>query len=191
MGAITIKDNEAFLRMRSNEVSLTDRDLYDNIECVKKHLKAVSNCLALSAVQVGVLKRIVVIKTDNANGIPREEKDWLILLNPEIISMNGRTEFWEACESCLLNFGLVERPYKMTIRYQTINGETEAQHFEGFICTVLAHEMDHLEGILHMDRAKELYQMDLAERREFRKSHPYKIYSKNCLFKYEEISKTY
>ena len=45
---------------------------------------------------------------------------------------------------------------------------------------MLSHELDHLDGILHMDVAKELLVMPKEERKEFRKEHPYKVISKTC-----------
>ena len=58
------------------------------------------------------------------------------------------------------------------------------EKFEGFSSTVISHELDHLDGIFHMDRAKELMQMPASQRIEFRKQHPYKIISKDCDFAY-------
>ena len=51
---------------------------------------------------------------------------------------------------------------------------------EGLLAVVLCHEIDHLDGILHMDVAKEVLVMSKEERKEFRKDHPYKVISKTC-----------
>lgn len=99
-------------------------------------------------------------------------------LNPVIINKEGLTEYWEACASCLDNCGKVLRPYKIDLEYYDIDGNKYLETFEGFEATVLSHEMDHLDGILHIDIALELLQMPLEERIEWRKTHEYKIYSK-------------
>ena len=59
--------------------------------------------------------------------------------------------------------------------------------FVGFESTVLSHEMDHLDGILHMDKAEELLVMTKEERKKFRKNHGYEIISQNG--KYEDLLK--
>lgn len=82
------------------------------------------------------------------------------MINPKILRSEGLTTYWEACASCLDNMGLVERPYKITIEYYDITGKRYEEIFEGFPCTVLSHEIDHLDGILHIDIAKEVLQME-------------------------------
>lgn len=75
------------------------------------------------------------------------------------------------------NFGRVRRPYKIYVRYQDIKGNTVETIFEGFESTVLSHELDHLDGILHMDIADEVLIMTQEERKKFRINHPYNIIS--------------
>lgn len=59
--------------------------------------------------------------------------------------------------------------------------------FEGFEATVLSHEMDHLDGILHIDIAEEILKMSVDERKVWRQSHGYKVYSKTG--KYDLLKK--
>ena len=94
----------------------------------------------------------------------------------------GLTQYWEACASCLDNMGLVLRPYKIEIEYLDINGNKKEMIFEGFPATVFSHEYDHLDGILHMDKALEVLVMEKEERKEFRKEHPYEVFSKDGEF---------
>ena len=68
----------------------------------------------------------------------------------------------------------------MVIEYFDIDGVKQTETFEGFESTVLSHELDHLDGILHMDIAEQVLQMTKEERKEFRKTHPYEIISKTC-----------
>ena len=131
-----------------------------------------------------------VIERKNNDQETEEDKlhnEQRILINPVIVSREGLTEYWEACASCLDNLGKLKRPYKIVIRYQDINGEYHDEVFEGFESTVLSHEMDHLDGILHMDRAEELLVMTREERKEFRKTHGYEIISQSG--KYENLLK--
>ena len=101
-----------------------------------------------------------------------EEKNYneaKVLINPIIKKREGLTEYWEACASCLNNCGLVLRPYKIDVEYYDLNGKKHVEKFEGFESTVLSYEMDHLDGILHIDIAEEVLQMCAEERKKWRK----------------------
>lgn len=195
---ITIEDNEEFLRQVSNPVIFPDKELENDIKLLEQYFTESDTTLALAAVQIGIPKRLIYLKNTDLEVIERKnndqetEEDKLhneqrILINPVIISREGLTEYWEACASCLDNLGKLKRPYKIVIRYQDINGEYHDEVFEGFESTVLSHEMDHLDGILHMDRAEELLVMTREERKEFRKTHGYEIISQSG--KYENLLK--
>lgn len=191
--ALTIKDNEKFLRQVSKTVSFKDNDLQQNLKDIKQYCIANNGLYALACIQLGIPKRIVYIKSTKPNDTTANaENEQFLMINPEIISKKGKTEFWEACVSGLNNLGLVERPYEIVVKYQDEKGIFQIQKFEGFSSTVISHELDHLDGIFHMDRAKKLMQMPASERIEFRKQHPYKIISKDCEFDYgtNESSKT-
>jgi len=103
-----------------------------------------------------------------------------VLINPIVTSRKGHTKYWEACLSCLDNMGLVSRPYEMNVQYYDENGVEHVETFEGFEATVLSHELDHLDGILHMDIAEEVLNMTTEERKAYREEHPYEIISKTC-----------
>ncbi len=183
--ALTIKDDEKFLRQISKPVDFNDGELKQNIHDIKEFCENYSNCYAMACVQLGIAKRIVCVRSSKEGDTSSNEN--FLLINPEIISQRGKTEFWEACVSGLDNFALVERPYELTIKYQDEEGNTKIQRFEGFASTVLSHELDHLDGIFHMDRAKKLYIMPQEERAKFRRTHPYKVLSKTCEFHYGEL----
>lgn len=191
--AITIKDNEQFLRQISKPVNFNDPDLTDNIETLHEFCKD-NEVMAMAAVQLGIPKRIIYIKNTDLNLIKRRQENKAteadinhnesrVLINPVIKESEGLTEYWEACASCLDNMGLVKRPYKIVVEYQDINEKMHEDTFEGFESTVLSHEMDHLDGILHIDIAEKVLVMSADERREYRKTHDYKIISKTENYK--------
>lgn len=97
--------------------------------------------------------------------------------------------YWEACASCMDNMGLLLRPYKIVINYLDLNGKKHQMTFKGFPATVFSHEYDHLDGILHMDKALALKVMNREERKEFRKTHDYEILQKTGNFM--ELEKEY
>ena len=195
--AITIADNEDFLRQISSPVNLEDKDLLKDISILEQFCKE-NEVMAMAAVQLGIPKRLVYLKNTNldiiekmqTNSETEAEKNYneaRILINPIIVSREGLTDYWEACASCLDNMGHVRRPYKITVEYLDLKGNVHNDIFEGFESTVLSHEMDHLDGILHMDVADEVLIMPKEERKKFRQTHGYNVISKTGNF--EELKK--
>lgn len=108
----------------------------------------------MAAVQLGIPKRLIYIRNTNVHDLDNEKTDEArILINPRIIKKTGHTRYWEACASCLDFMGLIDRPYEIEIEYYNEKGILERKTFTGFEATVLSHEYDHLDGILHIDRA--------------------------------------
>lgn len=199
MKAITIYDDEKFLRQVSDEVNIkNDNDLKNDIKVLEEFCKK-NRVLAMAAIQLGINKRIIYLKNTSFEfvqkvqnrTITREEEleynESQVLINPVILKSEGLTEYWEACTSCLDNMGKVLRPYKIYLEYYDINGNRYEKVFEGFEATVLSHEYDHLDGILHMDIAEEVLVMSEEERRIFRQTHDYQIISKTG--SYNELKK--
>lgn len=178
MEAYTIKDHEEFLRTRSKEIDFKKDDLKKDIEILEEFCLE-HEVLAMAAVQVGIPKRLIYLKNTSLIDIENTEyNERRILINPVITKREGLTEYWEACASCLTNTGLVLRPYKIEVEYMDEFGQKKKDIFEGFEATVLSHEYDHLDGILHIDIAEEILQMEKEERKEFRKMHGYQIFAK-------------
>lgn len=186
---ITIADNEPYLRQISVPVDIAnDGNLSSDIDVLEEFCKE-NEVMAMAAVQLGIPKRLVYLKNTNLDIINKiqtdstseEEKNYneaRVLINPVIINREGLTEYWENCASCLNNCGRVLRPYKIDLEYYDIDGNKHSEVFEGFESTVLSHEIDHLDGVLHIDLAEEIIQMSREERKVWRQSHGYKIYSK-------------
>ena len=182
----TILNDEEYLRQISQPVDLNNENYKEEVKLLEKFCLE-TECFALAAVQIGIPKRMIYLKNTTLD-VPLENMNYnesKILINPVVISRKGHTKFWEACLSCLDNMGLVNRPYEMTIQYYDENGMEHIETFEGFKVTVLSHELDHLDGILHMDIAEEILTMSKEERKQFREEHPYEIISKDC--DYDEI----
>ena len=187
--SITIADNEEYLRQTSIPVDIkNDQELQENIKVLEKYCLE-NEVMAMAAVQLGIPKRLVYLKNTNLDIIGKIQTDSLteeekkynearVLINPVIINREGLTEYWEACASCLDNFGRVLRPYKIDVEYYDIKGNLYNETFEGFESTVLSHEMDHLDGILHIDIAEEVLQMPREERKKWRQIHGYQVFHK-------------
>lgn len=193
---ITIETNEPWLRKKSSVVDIkNDKNIQTDIEVLEKFCKE-NEVMAMAANQLGILKRLVYLKNTNLDIINRmqsntsteEDENYneaRVLINPVVLKREGLTDYWENCASCLDNSGRVLRPYKINLEYYDINDNKFIEEFEGFEATVLSHELDHLDGILHMDIAEEIINMPKEERKKWRQTHPYKIYSKTG--DYEEL----
>ena len=200
--SITIKENEKYLRQISKKVDFDDPELHNNIVVLQEYCME-NDVMAMAGVQLGIPKRIVYVKNTNLDILNKrltdegkeETKDYneaKVLLNPEIISKEGLTVFWEACASCSWKDGdvtkwyngKVKRPYKIKLRYCDLEGISHEEFFEWFEATVLCHEIDHLDGILHIDIADEVLEMTKEERIDLRKKEGYTIIRKDG--EYEE-----
>lgn len=193
--AITIEKNEEYLRQKSKEVNMDDPEIYNNIVVLQDYCMQ-NDVMAMAAIQLGIPKRIIYVKNTNLEILDKrtteegreETKDYneeKILINPQIISKEGLTTYWEACASCIEYAGKVKRPYKIRVRYIDVEGNIHEDYFEGFEATVLCHEIDHLDGILHMDIADKVITATKEERIKLRKEDGYKVLNKTG--SYEEL----
>ncbi len=184
----TIENDEDYLRQISTEVDFQKEDVEDYIKKLKGYCQK-HYCYALAPVQIGIPKRIIYIKNSSQNMNNNTTKDYdegLIYINPVIKRKTGHTRFLEGCESCIYHegskiihyAGVVDRPYSITVEYFDSQGNKREKTIEGFESTVFCHEYDHLNGILHMDRTQELYEMTIEEMKSYRLEHPYEIVSK-------------
>ena len=109
--------------------------------------------IGLAAIQVGILKRIVVIDITKED----EKKSPLFLINPEIISKSKNTSTYEeGCLSLPGQFAEIERPAECYIKYVNYNGEEKKLEVNGLLATCVQHEIDHLNGILFIDYLSKL-----------------------------------
>ena len=178
----TIENDLDWLRKKSRLVDINKDDITSDIKILEEYCLN-NGVFAMAAIQFGIDKRIIYIKNTDLKKV--DDDDWneaQVVINPVIVKREGLTKYWEACASCLDNMGLVLRPYKVLINYIDIKGKKHQKTFKGFSATVFSHEYDHLDGILHMDKALELKVMEAEERKEFRKTHGYEIISKDGEF---------
>ena len=104
--------------------------------------------VGLAAPQVGVLRRVVVIETPDSGLIE--------LINPKIIAYSGEQEGEEGCLSVPGRWGIVKRPMHVTVRAMNRHGKTVDITGSGLLARAICHELDHLDGKLYIDIAKEM-----------------------------------
>ena len=109
--------------------------------------------IGLAAVQVGILKRLVVIDISKAE----ENKKPIFLINPQIIRQSKKTSVYEeGCLSLPGQFAEIERPAECTLKYIDYNGKEKELKADGLLATCVQHEVDHLNGILFIDYLSKL-----------------------------------
>lgn len=137
-----IKEGDPLLRKTSREVGeITPRIttlLDDMVETMHK-----ANGCGLAAVQVGVLRRVVVIEVED--GVIYE------MINPEIVFTEGHQEEQEGCLSVPDKWGITSRPARVRVRFTNREGTLCELEGEDLLARAICHEVDHLDGKLFTD----------------------------------------
>ena len=141
-----VTGDDEVLRKKCKVVTEFDERLWLLLDDMKDTLYKADG-VGLAAPQVGILKRVVVI--DVGDGL-------IELINPEIISQKGKQEGNEGCLSFPGEWGLVVRPNKVTVKAQDRYGEEFTMQGKELLARAFCHEIDHLNGIVFKDLAKEM-----------------------------------
>ena len=132
------------LRIRAEPVTEFDDDLRQLVADMLQTMYAAPG-IGLAATQVDVHRRILVAD------VSEEHNEPICLINPEILSAEGRVSYEEGCLSVPEVFEAVERAERIHVRAQNERGETFELEVEGLLAICIQHEMDHLEGKLFVD----------------------------------------
>ena len=137
-------EKDEILRKKSRQVDIIDDKIQtlidDMIETMYKY-----NGVGLSAVQVGVLKRVVVIDIEDGEGVR-------VFINPKITSTKGEHEVEEGCLSFPNEYAKVVRPKELTVEALDREGKKFKLKAKDLLAQAVAHEIDHLDGIVFIDR---------------------------------------
>lgn len=143
---------DPILSKPSEKVEVFDESLQELIDNMAETMYDAPG-VGLAAVQVGISKRLLICDNTPEDG----EREYKVLVNPEIISSEG--EFLSEDEGCLSvpdYRANVKRFAAVVVEYQDRNGEPVRIEAEGFPAVVLQHEIDHLDGVLFIDRISSL-----------------------------------
>jgi peptide deformylase len=149
------KTKDPVLRLVSRKVKDISPQLIALLEDMAETMYAAEG-VGLAAPQVGINKRIIVIDVQDENGL-------LKLINPEIISGEDKECSIEGCLSFPGIAGEVEREESVTVRALTPEGKTVEICASGLLSRALQHEIDHLDGILFVDRVIRFVEPDEKE----------------------------
>lgn len=137
-------EGDEILKKKSREVEIIDDKIQqlidDMIETMHKY-----NGVGLAAVQVGILKRVVVIDTYEDDGP-------IALINPVILKTKGEREVEEGCLSFPNKFAKVIRPEEVVAEYTDRNGKQIKVKAKGLLAQAICHELDHLDGEVFVDK---------------------------------------
>ena len=144
-----VKVGDPILRKISRPVEEITPRILTLLDDMTQTMRA-ANGAGLAAVQVGVLRRVVVIEV---------EKDELLeLINPKITAFSGEQEGQEGCLSIPGKWGVTRRPMYVTVKALNRIGESNEVSGEGLLARALCHELDHLDGKLYTDNV--LYMLE-------------------------------
>ena len=147
-----LKFGDKRLKRVSQKVINIDKEILNVVKDMKDTLYSTTG-IGLAAPQIGILKRAILIDL-------RDGSEAIILLNPKIVAKMGTTVGAEGCLSYPNYEGDVTRPRKVTVQGITLKGETVEYTAEGLLARAFCHEIDHLDGILYVDRAKKVYKLE-------------------------------
>ncbi|GLC32142.1 peptide deformylase [Clostridium omnivorum] len=140
------------LRRVSKKVDKIDEPTLNLIQDMKDTLYSTTG-IGLAAPQIGVLKKIILIDLREGDGP-------IILINPVIVAKVGQEESVEGCLSYVGHEGKLVRPKKVTVTGLNVKGEKVEYTADGLLAKAFCHEIDHLEGIMYVDRAKKVYKLE-------------------------------
>ena len=136
-------EGDEILKKKSREVEDINEKIQELIDDMLETMYK-ANGVGLAAVQVGVLKQVIVIDIDDGNGP-------LVLINPKIIKEKGEQEVDEGCLSFPNNFAKVKRPYEVIVEALDRDGKTIRVKAKELMAQAISHEVDHLNGIVFVD----------------------------------------
>ena len=142
---IMVLGEDDVLRKRARRVDKFDKRLRTLLDDMADTMYKADG-VGLAAPQVGILKRVVTI--DVGDGL-------IELVNPEIISAEGKAEGPEGCLSVPGRRGMVERPERVTVAAQNRDGKPIQIEATELLAVCLCHEIDHLDGVLYVDKMTE------------------------------------
>jgi peptide deformylase len=138
-----VQVGDEVLRQKCFPVESFDESLIKLLDDMKDTVKMEKGA-GLAAPQVGVLRRVVVVDV---------EEGYFEFINPEIVGQKGEQSGWEGCLSVRGKSGIVSRPMKVKLKFQDRNGDSYLLQAKGFFARAICHELDHLDGILYIDKA--------------------------------------
>jgi peptide deformylase len=156
------------LRQKSLEVENFDNELHELLDAMYPFMMQ-TNGIGLAAIQVAHPKRVLIINIPDEEDIQSDD-NLIEMVNPVIVEKKGTTSYQEGCLSVPTFYEDIDRFEEVKVNYQDRFGNTKTLEANGLLSIAIQHEMDHLEGILFIDK------LSYSRRKKFEKE--YKKYQK-------------
>jgi len=151
------------LREKSKKVEKFDKELHDLLDAMYPMMME-SNGIGLAAIQVAHAKQVLILNIPDENDEQTEES-LLEIINPIITNTSGQTSYQEGCLSVPTFYEDINRHELITVNYQDRYGNTKTMEADGLLSIAFQHEMDHLNGILFIDK------LSYSRRKKFEKEY--------------------
>lgn len=161
---------DARLKKSCERVESFDESLQQIIEDLEDTRCASPGCVGIAAPQIGVLQRIAIVDTSGHKKYGEVSSGYFVMINPVIVRAEGERLGREGCLSLPDFTANVRRAFEVEVEYSTPKGKLEKLIAEDFEAVVIQHEVDHLNGILFLDRVANLA-TDVFARKQASKSN--------------------
>lgn len=165
---LTVENDNPTLRQKSKKVKRVTPAVQTLINDMVETMRAAPG-MGLSAIQVGVPLRVIVVELPEDEEDPQSGKLYA-LVNPEIVRASEEiVEMEEGCLSIPGYIGFIKRPEAVTVKGLNRRGKPVRVKARGLLARVLQHEIDHLEGVLFPDRLEspdKLFKLEPVEEGE-------------------------
>jgi peptide deformylase len=152
-------ENEAALRKKSKPVKSVNRRIRRLVRDLKETLQDHPNGIGLAAPQIHAHSRVVAVRLgggQDGDGDTREPDPPLALINPEIVEAGNEERDFDGCLSFPGLYAETVRPHYLRVTGLDEAGNPFDRVFEGFDAVVVHHEIDHLDGVLFIDRVEDI-----------------------------------
>jgi peptide deformylase len=166
---VAYTENEASLRKKSEPVRAVNQRVKNLIKDLKETLLSRPEGIGLAAPQINVHQRIIVVRLGGHGDNGQESGPPLVLVNPLVLELGDEQRDFDGCLSFPGLYGETIRPHYLHVTGLTEWGKPFDRVFKGFDAVVVHHEIDHLDGIVFIDRIKntdDLYRVRKNEKGE-------------------------
>ncbi len=140
------------LKKICHRVEIIDNSIQSLIADLLDTMRAGPGSGGVAAPQIGVTLRVCVVDVSNSRHGRDNNHGLLLMINPEITAREGAAYMREGCMSVPDYTGDVERATRITVRFREPDGDLRVVEASGFEAVAIQHEMDHLDGMLFLDR---------------------------------------
>lgn len=140
------------LKKVCHPVAAIDEEITGLIADLLDTMRAGPGSVGVAAPQIGVTLRVCVVDVSGSRHGKENNHGQLVMINPEILSRDGGAVMREGCMSVPDYTGDVERATTITVRFRDETGAERLLECSGFEAVAIQHEMDHLDGVLFLDR---------------------------------------